>query len=328
MIKPSRFVPVFISLILFLSACNLPGGQSQAVPPTPSGDTVATSVALTVAAAQGALTTPLPAPTQPQVIVPTDTLMPPASLPAPASTASPTTPPVPCNWGGFVADLTYEDNAEVTKSQAFVKTWRLVNKGSCTWTSGYSVVFDHGDRMGAPDSVPLTNGTVPPGGTADVSVQLTAPASAGTYQGFFRLKSPDGALFGINASTNDPFWVKVKVGGGSPSGGKPDLVITSMSITPRHPHKGDEITVTIQTYNNGGSASGRYQVEWWSSHAKIACEWDVASSNPGGGKVLTCNYTYNGWSTYEIKAVVDVNDTVDESNENNNVLEDTLVVSP
>ena len=33
------------------------------------------------------------------------------------------------------------DNTEIAAGTTFVKTWRLKNNGSCTWTSGYSRVF-------------------------------------------------------------------------------------------------------------------------------------------------------------------------------------------
>ncbi len=65
--------------------------------------------------------------------------------------------------------------------------------------------------MGAPFSQQLTSGTVAPGGTVDVSVDLLSPATAGTYQGFFILRAPDSTLFGIGPSATDAFWVKIIV---------------------------------------------------------------------------------------------------------------------
>ncbi len=119
--------------------------------------------------------------------------------------------PPPCNWAQFIADVTIPDNWETSPLDHFIKTWRLKNIGSCTWTSGYALVFDHGDQMGAPASQQLTSGTVPPGGTIDVSVELLSPASAGTYQGFFKLRAPDSSLFGIGSDANGTFWVKIMV---------------------------------------------------------------------------------------------------------------------
>lgn len=134
----------------------------------------------------------------------------PTLTPTSTSTPTQTAIPTPCDAAQFVTDVTIADNSSVTVNAEFTKTWRLRNSGTCTWTSGYQLVFDHGDRMSAPDAVMLTSGTVPPGSTLDVSVTLKAPADAGTYQGFFKLRNPSGVLFGIGADGNTAFWVKIK----------------------------------------------------------------------------------------------------------------------
>jgi hypothetical protein len=66
--------------------------------------------------------------------------------------------------------------------------------------------------MGGPASVPITGGSVAPGQTVDVSVDLTAPGSDGTYQGYWTLRNGDGVIFGIENSTSGTFWVKIRVG--------------------------------------------------------------------------------------------------------------------
>jgi hypothetical protein len=122
-----------------------------------------------------------------------------------------TNTPIPCNWAQFVSDVNYEDGTEVVAGKNFTKTWRLKNIGTCTWTSGYSLIFNSGDRMGAPDSTQITSGTVAPGATVDVSVDLTAPTSPGTYRGHFMLKSPDNIVFGIGGGASSYFWVEIEV---------------------------------------------------------------------------------------------------------------------
>jgi hypothetical protein len=102
------------------------------------------------------------------------------------------------------------DNTEIAAGSTFVKTWRLKNNGSCSWTSGYAVVFSSGDAMSGPPSTQLTNGTVPPGSTVDVSVTLVAPATPGTYKGSWRLRNAGGALFGIGENADQSFWVQIK----------------------------------------------------------------------------------------------------------------------
>jgi hypothetical protein len=86
----------------------------------------------------------------------------------------------------------------------------LRNNGSCTWNSSYALVFDRGDSMGGPASAQLTTGTVAPGQLIDVSVTLKAPSTAGTYQGYWKLRNGAGVIFGIGADAGSPFWVKIK----------------------------------------------------------------------------------------------------------------------
>ncbi len=186
-----RTLPVSIPILLiFILACNLPAIPQEAADP------VLTQVAegLTAAAQQAGTGQPATA---------TATTIPP--LPG-VPTATNTS--VPCNVASFVADVNYPDDSVVGLNQPFTKIWKLKNVGSCTWTSGYQLVFDSGDQMGGPAAQQLTNGTVEPGATIDVSVDLKAPNSAGTYKGNWRLREPGGATFGLSTG---PFWVQIKV---------------------------------------------------------------------------------------------------------------------
>ena len=64
--------------------------------------------------------------------------------------------------------------------------------------------------MSAPDSAQFTNSSVSPNQSVNVSVNLKAPASAGTYKGFFRLRAPDGTLFGVGDKGGVAFFVEIK----------------------------------------------------------------------------------------------------------------------
>jgi len=108
-----------------------------------------------------------------------------------------------------VTDVTVPDGSKADPDQHFTKTWRLRNDGSCTWTSSYDLVFSSGDDMSAPPAVQLTAGTVEPGEPVDVSVELVAPSTAGTYKGFYKLRNGGGVLFGL--AGGNPFWVEIEV---------------------------------------------------------------------------------------------------------------------
>ena len=109
----------------------------------------------------------------------------------------------------FVTDVTIPDGTTLNPGQTFTKTWRMKNTGTTTWGSGYSWAFTSGDQMSAPSSVSVSSTS--PNNTADISVNMVAPTTAGSYTGNWRMKNSQGQLFG------DEVWVKINVS--SSSGG-------------------------------------------------------------------------------------------------------------
>jgi peptidoglycan hydrolase-like protein with peptidoglycan-binding domain len=187
--KLTLVVPVLLILIL---ACNMPSTVTIS-----SGDALMTQVALTFTAlAQSTPSSPSQTP------APTQTGAPPPPTPSPTNTSV----AVPCNLASFVADVTIPDDTNININASFSKTWRLRNVGSCSWTSGYMLVFDSGDAMDGPAQQQLTGGTVSPGQNLDVTVNLKAPGSPGTYRGNWKLREPGGSLFALSTG---PFWVQI-----------------------------------------------------------------------------------------------------------------------
>src|ERR1044071_6234837 len=123
-------------------------------------------------------------------------IIPAAALPTSASAAQTCS-----DWAQFVADVTVPDGSIFDASQAFTKTWRLRNIGTCTWTTSYTMVFDSGTQMGSTASVPF-GASVAPGGTIDLSVSMTAPNAAGHYIGYWKFKNAAGTAFGIGTTAN------------------------------------------------------------------------------------------------------------------------------
>nr|BAL54017.1 hypothetical conserved protein [uncultured Chloroflexota bacterium] len=115
-----------------------------------------------------------------------------------------------CDWAQFIADVTIPDGTVMAPGTTFTKTWRLKNIGSCTWGTGYRLVFSSGSQMGAPTEVNLPY-SVAPGQVVDVSVTMTAPSAPGSYRGYWLLKNASGALFGLGSTANKPFWVEIVI---------------------------------------------------------------------------------------------------------------------
>jgi len=212
--KPIKYLSVLITLILLLSACNMPQGSGS---PAQQTAVILTAVAQTVAADEA--NTNQPGDTQ--VDTATDTpetgdematnTPEPSDTPQPTNTQPPTDTPIPCNLARFVKDVSIPDGTKLEPGEDFTKTWRLKNTGSCAWTSGYDIVFSGGDAMDASAAVQITSGTVQPGNNVDVSVDLTAPSAEGTYRGNWQLRDPSGVIFEIENSPTGLFWVEIKV---------------------------------------------------------------------------------------------------------------------
>ena len=212
-----RWILSITTVLLILSACNLPGRQ---VTTQESADAIYTAAAETV---QAQLTQVNQAP--PTGDVPTLTITTPELPPTTAqvteitlatSTLSATVaPPVsptkpPCDLVKFVQDVTIPDNTKIDPGASFTKTWRLQNAGSCTWTSAYGITFDGENLLNAPSSSPITSGTVPPGQTVDITVNLTAPNTSGVYRQNFKLVNASGEKFALGDGSK-PFWVQIEV---------------------------------------------------------------------------------------------------------------------
>jgi hypothetical protein len=138
---------------------------------------------------------------------PTITGTPPTITPGPV-----TVPPSSCDRAQFVADVNVPDGTVMAPGATFTKTWRLKNIGQCAWTTSYQLVFFSGQQMGAPASVPFPQ-NVAVGQTVDISVNMTAPSTAGSYRGYWMFKNASGALFGIGSQGNKPWWVDIRVSG-------------------------------------------------------------------------------------------------------------------
>lgn len=198
-----NLLSLFGGLLLFaiiLAAC-------QPVEPAPDQDLVETYAAQTLAAQQ----------TEEAVEeIPTDTPTP-TDTPEPVETEEPTPTPTLepveeeiCNQARFVADITIEDRTVLSQGEPFTKVWRLENVGSCAWTTEYQVVFSSGSQMSAPAASRLPE-LVQPGETVDISMDMVAPYTPGTFTGYWLLIDDEGQAFGVGEDADSPFWVRIRV---------------------------------------------------------------------------------------------------------------------
>jgi hypothetical protein len=152
-------------------------------------------------------------------------LTPTAAQTSPSATSTPTSlallptaanvvaaPAQPCNQAaaGYPLDVSIPPGTRMQPGEAFVKTWRVQNTGTCTWTSQYSLVFASGEPMTSQSQV-AWSGEIPSGGTLEVSIDMTAPSSPGEHQSAWLLRSPTGETFGLGGNVNTPLVARIEV---------------------------------------------------------------------------------------------------------------------
>ncbi|MDL1911070.1 hypothetical protein FBQ81_10360 [Chloroflexi bacterium CFX6] len=207
MFKVARnFFVLSVFLALALASCNLPSRSPQTEEP----NAIFTQAALTVQAQLNQTPTPAPfnTPTLPPP-QPTNTAVTLPTFPAVTNTSVASATPT-CDVGQFIRDVTIPDGTTFAPGETFTKTWRIRNAGTCTW-SGYALVFDSGDAMNG--ASPIAIGTVGPGQEVDISVNLIAPATNGSYRGYWRIRNASGVFIPILGGTQGrSFFVDIKVG--------------------------------------------------------------------------------------------------------------------
>lgn len=185
---------ILLTLTFLLAACGSAVTEPTATPvdvnaiQTSAVETVMAQVTQTARAAPTYTTEPSPEPTATPDLSPTET---------PTPEATPTQGL--CDDAIFVADVSVPDGTQMNPGQEFVKTWRVKNTGTCTWTRGYQIMWSYGDnRMGG--QATALSSEVLPGAEAEISLLLKAPLSSGTYSGYWVLRNNNGFTFGQRLS--------------------------------------------------------------------------------------------------------------------------------
>jgi hypothetical protein len=103
----------------------------------------------------------------------------------------------------YLGDVNYPPDSVLKAGEAFTKTWRVKNTGTCPWEDGlYNVDlhYEGGDsqasQMGPNGVFDMSRSAVQPGDTIEVSIPLTAPAGAGTYTGYWLPRADGNIRFG------------------------------------------------------------------------------------------------------------------------------------
>jgi len=204
---------------------------------------IQTAVALTVAAQNAAQTSTsasvLPVFTQTAVqFSPTGTPQAPAILPTRTFNAVASA----CARAEYVSE-TIPDGTIFKPGVQFTKTWEIKNTSSCSWSTGYKIVYWDGDVLGGAYVYNLPQ-AVGPGQTVPISLVLTAPKADGTYTSEWMLQTPDSVEFGVG-QYSVPFSAKIVVS--STINPKTDITSVEFSVV-RDPASGCPANVNYIVY--------------------------------------------------------------------------------
>jgi hypothetical protein len=213
-VKKTYIAGLVIGVTILLVACK-PVNVQVSTPSVLALDESAlkrTSVARVTAEALKAqlAASPTPSPTETEISV-----TPAASntlLPIPSEMPLTPTPNLPCNLvqAGNPIDISIPDGSVFLPGQEFVKTWRIVNAGSCTWTMLYKYSYFSGNAMGAHQENRLLT-EVQPGQAVDISVPFVAPGKTGEFESAWMMQDQARNFFGMGLNADAPFYVKIKV---------------------------------------------------------------------------------------------------------------------
>jgi hypothetical protein len=190
------------------------------------------------------------------------------------------------NTATFVSDLTIPANTVLSAGANFTKTWRVSNTGSCDWV-GYQLVHASGDLLGA--SSPQAIGMVTAGANGDLSVDMTAPASPGTYTAIWRMRASDGTIFGPDLA------VTIVVPQPATNTPNPTATFTpTVTVTPTHTL--EPISVS-QLHDNLSLSAGE------TVHTTVNCPAGSVVTSGGyaandGVRVWHSTKDGNGWRVY------------------------------
>ncbi len=258
----TKTIITLLAFALLLAACNLPGAETEGQVSGP--DAAFTMAAQTVEAqlTQQALLNPPTATPEPATNTPPPPTATQASLPTVpvvpttgASSSSSASAGV-CDRAQFVTDVTVQDDTVLAPGASVTKTWRIQNTGTCTWGTSYSVVNvgGNGGSLGATSPVPLS-GSVAPGQSVDISIQITAPTTNGSYTSNWELRNPSGTrLLG--------FFTRIVVNAGTPAAGSSSssssvsssaglFAVTSVSLSSSGTCGNFTVTANITTNREG-----------------------------------------------------------------------------
>ena len=258
LLQKLKILPILICISMIAASCGAPAQDDTGIA-TAVAQTVQAQASLTKVSAPPTLT-PESSPTFQALATP---------LPAPTNTPGQVASNPGCVASASLVSENPPDDTLFLPGEYFWKTWTFLNTGTCIWDNSYSLVFWSGERMEGLLSYPLSE-IVRPEETLDISIYLRAPTTVGTATGFWRLKSPWGADFGVGSQSTS-FYVQIGVTD------KPNFGITKVvNELVRDPATGCPANVRYTVYATI-TTNGPFEFEYF---------WNQSDENESGRRTL------------------------------------------
>ena len=109
----------------------------------------------------------------------------------------------------FAGSINLSEGQEFQSGDSIQVVFTLVNTGTCTWDSGYSLVEVGGDLSPSSDHLTLA-GDVATSESVQLQVEYTAPAQPGPYLSVWKMADPQGGVFGKNDPPGAPLKIAIR----------------------------------------------------------------------------------------------------------------------
>jgi hypothetical protein len=205
--KPKLFT-ILSLIMLILISCSLP----EVLSPAPAKAAIPTFLpTLQLSPTQPPVQQATKIPPRPRVAkTPATNIH--ISTPITLSTPITVSTPLPCNKARLLpSGTTVPDGTVFHPGDPVVKTWQVMNVGSCTWTKDYKLIFDRGYNFLGIKSINLAQ-AVAPGQMANITVNFTAPTTPlGNYESYWNLQGPAGFIFGVGPTGDVPLDIRISI---------------------------------------------------------------------------------------------------------------------
>ncbi|MEA3310239.1 MAG: NBR1-Ig-like domain-containing protein [Chloroflexota bacterium] len=143
----------------------------------------------------------------------------------------------------FITDVTVPDNTSLRTGTAFTKTWRVKNTGEIEWPRNTKLTFLRGTQL--TDDSEITVGKVASGAEKEISIPLTVPEDAGSYETYWALTVKDEQI-------PQAFVTVVIRATGAAAEGVNAQFVTDVTVPDNtHYEHGEQFVKTWRVRNNG-----------------------------------------------------------------------------